>query len=140
MSSVHRDVRLLATQLQGRVILPDEADYDSARRVWNGMIDKHPGAIARCMSASDVAAAMQFAASRDMLVSVRGGGHNIAGNAVCDGGLVIDLSSMKDIDVDRERRVAQVGGGVVWGEFDAATQRYGLATTGGLIPSTGVAG
>jgi FAD/FMN-containing dehydrogenase len=140
MSSVHRDVRLLATQLRGRVILPDEADYDAARRVWNGMIDKHPGVIARCMSASDVAAAIQFAASRDTLLSVRGGGHNIAGNAVCDGGLVIDLSPMKDIHIDRERQVAQVGGGVVWGELDAATQQYGLATTGGLIPSTGIAG
>jgi FAD binding domain/Berberine and berberine like len=140
MSAAHRDLRLLASQLQGRVILPGEADYDTARRVWNGMIDKHPGAIARCVSAGDVVAAIQFAANRDMLVSVRGGGHNIAGNAVCDDGLVIDLSPMKDIHVDRERQVARAGGGVVWGELDAATQQYGLATTGGLIPSTGIAG
>lgn len=140
MSAAHSDLRLLATQLLGRVIQPNEADYDTARHVWNGMIDKHPDAIARCASASDVAAAIQFAVSRDMLVSVRGGGHNIAGNAVCDDGLVLDLSPMKAIHVDRKRHLARVEGGVVWGELDAATQQYGLATTGGLIPSTGVAG
>src|SRR5262249_1442234 len=140
MSTVHRDLRPLSTQLMGRGILPDEGDNQTDRHVWKGMIAKPAGAIACCASARDVAAAIQFAASRDMLVSVRGGGHNIAGNGVCDDGLVIDLSSMKDIDVDRERQVAQVGGGVVWGEFDAATQRYGLATTGGLIPSTRGAG
>jgi FAD/FMN-containing dehydrogenase len=140
MSTVPHDLRLLSTRVRGQVILPEEADYDTARRVWNGMIDQRPSAIARCVGASDVAAAIQFAVRRDMLVSVRGGGHNVAGNAVCDDGLVIDLSSMKDIHVDRERQVARVGGGVVWGELDTATQQYGLATTGGLVPSTGVAG
>jgi FAD/FMN-containing dehydrogenase len=134
------DLRLLASQLEGNLILPDHAHYDDARHVWNGMIDKRPLAIARCVSQPDVAAAIQFAVSHGLPLAVRGGGHNVAGNAVCDGGLVIDLSAMKKIRVDAENRRVRAGGGVVWGELDAATQQHGLATTGGLMSTTGIAG
>jgi FAD/FMN-containing dehydrogenase len=140
MTTGESDLRLLASELEGAVILPEDAGYEAARRIWNGMIDRRPRAIARCASAADVAEAVQFAARRGMLVAVRGGGHNIAGNAVCDDGLVIDLAAMKEIRVDPESRRVRVGGGVVWGEIDAATQHYGLATTGGLVTTTGVAG
>jgi FAD/FMN-containing dehydrogenase len=140
MTTGDGDLRLLASTLEGPLILPADEAYDAARQVWNGMIDKRPRAIARCASAADVVAAIQFAASREMLVSVRGGGHNIAGNAVCDGGLVIDLSPMNAVDVDPVTRRARASGGSVWGAFDAATQRHGLATTGGLMSTTGIAG
>jgi FAD/FMN-containing dehydrogenase len=140
MASSHGDLRALASQLEGQVIFPGDAEYEAARRVWNGMIDRRPYAVARCVSEADVAAAVRWGAERGMQVSVRGGGHNIAGNAVCDNGLVIDLSTMKEIRVDGERQRAWAGGGVVWGEFDAETQKRGLATTGGLVPGTGVAG
>jgi FAD/FMN-containing dehydrogenase len=140
MTAGDSDLHLLASKLAGSVILPEDAGFEAARRVWNAMIDKRPHVIARCASATDVAAAVQFAASRGMLVSVRGGGHNVAGNAVCDAGLVIDLTAMKEIRVDGEHRRARAAGGVVWGEFDAETQRYGLATTGGLVSTTGIAG
>jgi hypothetical protein len=108
--------------------------------VWNGTIDKRPHAVVRASSPDDVAAAIAFATGKGFPVAVRGGGHNIAGNATCDNGLVIDLSLMKSIEVDRHGRRVRAGGGVLWGEFDAATQEVGLATNGGLVPSTGVAG
>lgn len=134
------DFQRLAGDISGQVIVPTHRDYDAARRVWNGMIDKRPAAIARCATADDVAAAIAFAAGKEISVAVRGGGHNIAGNATCDDGLMIDLSPLKSIEVDGNRRRARAGGGVVWGEFDAQTQKLGLATTGGLMPSTGIAG
>src|SRR5712692_4531185 len=104
------------------------------------MIDRRPAAIARCATVTDVATCVEFARTADMVVAIRGGGHNIAGNAVCDEGLVIDLSLMKQISVDPARRTVRAGGGVVWGELDAATQRHDLATTGGLMSRTGIAG
>lgn len=134
------DFQTLARDLVGHVILPADSEYDSARRVWNGIIDKRPGAVVRCANADDVQAALAFAASNRITVAVRGGGHNIAGNATCDNGIVIDLSPMKSIEVDQHNRTARAEGGVLWGEFDAETQRVGLATTGGLVPSTGIAG
>jgi hypothetical protein len=134
------DFRRLASEIAGQVIVPNDAEYDAARRVWNGMIDKRPAAIVRCASADDVVAVIAFAVGSEISVAVRGGGHNIAGNATCDGGLVIDLSPLKRIEIDRDARRGRAGGGVLWGEFDAATQNAGLATTGGLIPSTGIAG
>jgi FAD/FMN-containing dehydrogenase len=140
MTAVERDLLVLRSQLQGHLIPPDDMEYEAARRVWNGMIDKRPRAIARCAGAADVAAVVQFAEGHGLPVSVRGGGHGVAGNAVCDDGLVIDLSPMKEIRVDREHRFVRAGGGVVWGEFDAETQTYGLATTGGLVSTTGIAG
>ena len=125
---------------RGALLQPGEEGYDEARRVWNGAIDRRPALIARCAGADDVATAVRFARERDLLISVRGGGHAVAGHAVCDGGLMIDLSLMKAISVDPAARTARAAGGLLWSEFDKATQRHGLATTGGIISHTGVAG
>jgi FAD/FMN-containing dehydrogenase len=126
--------------LRGQVILPGDADYDNARKVWNGMIDRRPALIARCDGVGDVSKAIRFARDQHLLLAVRGGGHNVAGAGTCDGGLVIDLSHMKAVQIDSERRTARVEPGATWKEFDQEAQKYGLATTGGLISSTGVAG
>ena len=126
--------------LRGDLLRPGEAGYDEARKVWNGMIDKRPALIARCAGVADVIHCVNFALENTLLVAVRGGGHNIAGNAVCDGGLVIDLSRMKSVRVDPARRTARAEPGLTWGEFDRETQAFGLATTGGQISTTGVAG
>ena len=134
------DAGRLAGQIAGEVVMPGHPEYDLARRVWNGMIDRRPAVIARCTSAADVAAALEFASHAGLRVAVRGGSHNIAGNATCDDGLVVDLSPMQSVEVDIGARRARAGGGVTWGVFDEATQRHGLATTGGLIPTTGIAG
>lgn len=128
------------SQLRGEVLLPGEAGYDEARRIWNAMIDRRPALIARCRSVEDVAHSVRFARERDLLVSIHGGGHNIAGNAVCDGGLVIDLSRLKSIHVDPAARRATVGPGCTLGDFDSAAQAYGLATPLGINSTTGVAG
>jgi FAD/FMN-containing dehydrogenase len=133
-------IRGLESRLQGKLIRPGDADYDEARAVWNGMIDRRPALIVRCASVEDVVAAVNFARENGLLVSVRGGGHNVAGHATNDGGLVIDLSPMKQIEVDAEARTARAQGGVTWGELDAATQVYGLATPGGVFTGTGIAG
>lgn len=130
----------LHAQFEGRIILPDDADYDDARKVWNGMIDKRPALIVRPKTSADVVAAVHFARENQLLVAVRGGGHNVAGHATNDGGIVIDLSSMKNIEVDPVKRTARAEGGVTWGELDAATQVYGLATPGGVYSKTGIAG
>src|SRR5215217_6215644 len=130
----------LRGQFRGALLQPEEEGYDEARRVWNGAIDRYPALIARCVGADDVVAAMRFARERDLLVSVRGGGHAVAGHAVCDGGLMIDLSLMKAIRVDPVGRTARASGGVLWRELDLATQQMGLATTGGIISHTGIAG
>jgi hypothetical protein len=130
----------LRVRFRGALLRPGEEGYDEARRIWNGAIDRHPGLIARCAGADDVACAVRFARERDLLVSVRGGGHAVAGHAVCDGGLMIDLSLMKAVRVDPDARTARVAGGVLWAELDRATQRFGLATTGGIISHTGIAG
>jgi FAD/FMN-containing dehydrogenase len=122
------------------LILPVDASYDEARAIWNRMIDRRPALIARCADAAAVVTAVRFAREHDVLVSVRGGGHNVTGHAVCEGGLMIDLSPMKTAEVDRERRVVHASPGLTWYELDTATQRHGLATTGGIISSTGVAG
>jgi FAD/FMN-containing dehydrogenase len=125
---------------RGQVLTPEDAGYDDHRRVWNGNVDKYPGLIARCAGTADVVAAVNMARERGLLVSARGGGHNIAGDSVCDGGLVIDCSLMKGIHVDPERRRARAEAGVRWGEFDHETQAFGLATTGGTNSDTGIAG
>jgi FAD/FMN-containing dehydrogenase len=124
----------------GQLFTPDSPDYDGARRIWNAMIDRRPGLIARCAGAADVALAVRLAREHDLLVSVRGAGHNIAGNAVCDGGLVIDLSAMRSIRVDPAARTARVGPGATLGDFDRAAQANGLATPLGINSTTGVAG
>jgi hypothetical protein len=128
------------TQFKGRLIGPDDSDYEEARAVYNAMIDKRPAMIARCVDADDVVAVVRFAADRDLLVAIRGGGHNGAGLGTCDGGVVIDLSPMKEIEVDPDARTARVAGGCTWGEVDAATNEHGLATPSGIISTTGVGG
>ena len=126
--------------LRGDVIVPDHPDYDDARRVWNGVVDRRPRLIARCHGTADVAAAVRFARERGLEIAVRGGGHNVAGSAVCDGGIVIDLSGMRAVSVDPVGRTTQVQGGALWGDVDHETQAYGLATTGGIVSHTGVGG
>jgi FAD/FMN-containing dehydrogenase len=133
-------VAAFKTTLRGTLLQPGDTGYDEARKIWNAMIDKRPALIARCAGIADVVSAVNFARTHDLLVAVRGGGHNVAGNAVCDGGLMIDLSPMKSVRVDPVRRTARAEPGVTWGEFDHETQAFGLATTGGVIPTTGIAG
>ncbi len=130
----------LSSQLKGTLIRPGDAAYDQARAIWNGMIDKRPAAIARCTSTEDVVAAVNFARDHGYLLAVRGGGHNAAGNALNDDGLVIDLSGMRAVTVDPESKTARAQGGATWGDFDKATTAHGLATTGGAISTTGIAG
>ncbi|UGV26736.1 FAD-binding oxidoreductase [Rhodopseudomonas boonkerdii] len=126
--------------LRGDVVLNGSAGYDEARKVWNGVVDKKPAMIAYCVDAQDVLKAVTFARSRTLPVAVRSGGHNVAGLSVCDGGIVIDLSRMKRIDVDPVHRTASAEAGLHLGEFDRATQAYGLATTMGVNSDTGIAG
>ena len=126
--------------LRGEVLRPGDDGYDAARKVWNGMIDKRPALIARCTGAADVILCVQFAREHDLLVSVRGGGHNYAGKSVCDNGLMIDLSCMKGIRVDPVRRTVRAEAGLKLGEFDHETQTFGLATTLGINTDTGIAG
>lgn len=130
----------LQARLRGTLLRPGDGGYDAARRVWNAMIDKRPAVIARCVEAADVVQCVRFAREHNLLVSIRGGGHNVAGSAVCDGGLMIDLSPMKRVLVDPSARTARADPGVLWGEFDRETQTHGLATTGGQVSTTGIAG
>lgn len=133
-------IEQLRQGLRGEVVLPTDATYDQARRVWNGAIDKHPAAIVFCADADDVVRAVTYARSQGFVVAVRSGGHNVAGLSVCDDGMVIDLSRMKKIAVDPERRIARAEAGLTLGAFDAATQAHGLATTMGVNGDTGIAG
>ena len=132
-----------ATQIpgfQGVLITPAHPDYDDTRAVWNGTVDRRPRLIARCGSTADVAAAVRFARDGDLEIAVRGGGHNVAGTAVCEDGIVIDLSAMRAVSVDLVDSTALVQGGALWGDVDHATQAHGLATTGGIVGHTGVGG
>ncbi|MBI2468068.1 MAG: FAD-binding oxidoreductase [Candidatus Rokubacteria bacterium] len=133
-------VAAFKSRLRGELLRPGHTGYDDARKVWNGMIDKRPALIVRCAGVGDVVDAVRFAREHDLLVSVRCGGHNIAGKAVCDGGLMIDLSRMRDIQVDPVKRTARVEGGATLGDLDRATQAFGLATTAGVVTHTGVGG
>jgi FAD/FMN-containing dehydrogenase len=126
--------------ITGDLLDPAHPAYDEARQVWNGTIDRHPTLIAQCRSEDDVAAAVSFAKQHDLLVAVRGGGHGVAGYAVCDDGLVIDLSPMHDVQVDVAARTVRVQPGARWADVDRATEPYGLATPGGEVSATGVAG
>ncbi|MEX2535553.1 MAG: FAD-binding oxidoreductase [Trueperaceae bacterium] len=130
----------LQDEFGGELLRPADSGYEDARKLWNGMIDRRPALIARCRSAADVVSALAFARDREMLVAVKGGGHNVAGNAVCDGGLVIDLSLMKRVTVDAEARRARVEAGCLLQDMDRETQAHGLATPGGIVSTTGVAG
>src|SRR5215472_12242053 len=130
----------LAKKVQGEILTADAPGYDKVRAVWNAMIDRKPALIARCKSADDVVACVRFVTQHGLLVAVRGGGHNIAGNAVCEGGLVIDLSPMRAVRVDAAKQTAHVEGGALLSDLDAATQAHGLATPLGINSTTGVAG
>jgi FAD/FMN-containing dehydrogenase len=130
----------LAGSLRGELLRPTSPGYDAARRIWNGAIDRHPACIARCTGVADVVAAVRFARNHDLEIAVRGGGHNVAGTAVCDDGIVIDLSAMRAVWVDPAGHTARVQGGALWGDVDHETQAHGLAATGGIIGHTGVAG
>ena len=134
------DVDRLAAELRGDLLTPDAPGYDDARRIWNAMIDRRPALVARCRDAGDVVAAVRFARAHDLLVTARGGGHNIAGNALAEGGLVVDLSPMRTVRVDPAGRTARVEPGVTLAELDAAVQAHGLATPVGINSTTGIAG
>ena len=129
-----------ADRLRGELISAGHQAYDQARRVWNGNIDRRPALIARCLGVADVMASVAFAREHDLLIAVRSGAHHAAGYGTCDGGLVIDLSRMKGMKVDPARSIADAQAGLLWGEFDTETQVFGLATTGGVVSDTGIAG
>ena len=128
------------SKLRGELCLPGEDGYEQARSIWNGMIERRPRWVARCTEVADVIAAVNFARDNDLLLSVRGGGHNVAGSAVGEGGLMVDLSLMRGIHVDPDRRSVQVEPGLNWGDVDRETQLFGLAVPGGIVSATGVAG
>ena len=140
MTGVQSGVETLRGTVDGNVSEPGEVTYDTAVSIWNGVIERRPAVVVSCASSGDVAAALAFARDRGLEVSVRGGGHNYAGHAVCDGGVMVDLTPMKSVVVDAAARRAVCGGGTTWGELDAATQEHGLAVPGGFISTTGVAG
>jgi FAD/FMN-containing dehydrogenase len=131
---------VLRAQIAGSVLSPSDATYDEARRVHNGLIDRRPALVVRCHGTADVQAAVRFGRERGLEIAVRGGGHNVAGNAVCDGGLMIDLSAMRGVHVDPRGRRARAQGGATWGDYNRETQLHGLASTGGVVSTTGVGG
>ncbi|MGW7450408.1 FAD-binding oxidoreductase [Streptomyces sp. NPDC054787] len=130
----------LRERTRGPVVTPDDEAYDEARKVYNAMIDRRPAAVVRCAHAGDVMAAVDFARSNGLDLAVRGGGHSVPGFGTCDGGVVADLSAMRGVRVDPARRTARAEGGATWGDFNAATHAFGLATTGGIISTTGIGG
>jgi FAD/FMN-containing dehydrogenase len=140
MSDIASIVREWQARFEGHLLTSSDADYETSRRIWNGMIDRRPSLIARCRSDKDVSVAVKLARAEKMQVSIRGGGHGVAGTAVSDGGLMIDLSLLKDIRVDPLAREVTAAPGVLWGEFDRAAEAHGLATTGGQVSHTGLAG
>jgi FAD/FMN-containing dehydrogenase len=139
-SDLESEINRLASTFHGQVLRPQDSDYESARRVWNGMIDRRPAVIARCANEEDVCQAVRFGRRLGFVVAVKGGGHNVAGNATCDGGLMIDLSLMRGVKIDPERRTAVVEGGCLLSDLDTAAQSWGLATPAGIVSSTGVGG
>ena len=140
VSALSEAVTALASTFTGQLLRPGDAGYDEARKVHNGLIDKRPALIARCRGLADIADAVKMARDRKLEVAVRGGGHNVAGRATIDSGLMIDLSLMKGIHVDPKARTARAQGGLTWNEFNRETQLHGLATTGGVVSTTGIAG
>src|SRR3954470_754980 len=123
--------------LRGQLIRPGDDGYDEARAIWNGAHDRRPAVIVRCAGVADVMCAVDFARSENLIVAVRGGGHSLPGFSTVDGGIVIDLSAMRSVQVDPVARTAVAQGGATWADFDHETQAFGLATTGGLVSSTG---
>src|SRR5438132_5774060 len=124
----------------GIALMPNDDHYDEARAIWNGSIDKRPAVIARCRTTDDVVAAVNFARDTGLLLAVRGGGHSLPGLSTCDGGVLLDLSLMRDVVVDADERMARAQPGATWADYDAATHAQGLASTGGLVSTTGIAG
>jgi FAD/FMN-containing dehydrogenase len=139
-STLSVSVEALRSELTGAVLTPLDPGYHEARSVWNGQIDRRPAVIAMCRCAGDVVAALDFGRQHELEITVRGGGHNMAGTAICDDGLMIHLGEMRDVRVDPDARRVLVGAGATLAEMDAATQAHGLATTGGTVSHTGVAG
>jgi len=135
-----KDIKTFKSELKGELILPSDAAYNETRKVYNGMIDKHPGVFAMCTHADDVIAAVNFGRTHNLLLAIRGGGHNGGGLGLCDDGLVIDLSGIKFVEVDSSNNTVKVGGGNIWNEVDEATHAHGLAIPSGMISSTGVGG
>ncbi len=133
-------VGTFTSAFKGEITLPGGAAYNQARAVYNAMIDKHPGMIVKCHNVNDVVQAVNFARQNDVLVAIRGGGHNGGGLGLCDDGLVIDLSGIKFVEVNAADKTVRVGGGNVWAEVDAATHEFGLAVPAGIISTTGVGG
>src|SRR5688500_10820161 len=140
MPSESVESSVIARGFSGDVLTEDHPEYDQARATFNALVDRHPLAIARCHNADDVATALAIAKEHGLPVAVRGGGHNVAGHAVCDGGLVVDLSGLAGVEVDPDARLARAGGGALWATFDTATQAHGLAAPGGTFSTTGVGG
>ena len=140
MASRDEKVEALRGQLAGEVVTPGDGAFEEVRRVHNGMIDRRPALVVRCQGTADVQAAVRFARERGLEIAVRGGGHNVAGNAVCEGGLVVDLSAMRGVSVDRRTRRAIAQGGATWGDYNRETQLHGLASTGGVVSTTGIGG
>lgn len=136
----YEHLKKLSEQLSGTVIKPGDADYDNLRTGWNGLFDKFPAAIVRCKNSDDVVHCIHVVREKALPFSVKSSGHDYAGNSLIDGGLVIDLSKMKNVDVNSEERTGRAGPGVTWGQFDAETQKHGLATTGGTVSTVGIAG
>jgi hypothetical protein len=134
------EVQKFKAGLHGKLVRPGDDGYEIGRKVWNGMIDRHPLLIVHCAAVDDVINAVNFARDHDLLVAIRGGGHNVAGFGTCDDGMVIDLSPMKEVEIDVASHSVRAQAGLTWGEFDEATQAHGLATTGGLVSTTGIAG
>jgi FAD/FMN-containing dehydrogenase len=140
MANIKAVAEALRANFAGDVFVAGDAMYDTCRRVHNGMIDRNPGVIARCRGVGDVQAAVRAAREHQMEIAVRGGGHNVAGNAVCDGGLMIDLAGMRGVHVDPVARRARAQGGATWGDYNRETQLVGLGSTGGVVSTTGVGG
>jgi FAD/FMN-containing dehydrogenase len=140
MDSAMKEKNLRPEKLAGKILRPGVTGFDEARAVWNAMIDRRPAMIVRCQSAGDVIAAVNHAVANDLPISIRAGGHNVAGHAVCDDGMMIDLCQMRKVTVDADKRIASIEGGALWRDVDSASQAHGLATPGGLISDTGVAG
>ena len=140
-SVVNQDlITTFKSSIGGKVITPRDSGYDNARKIWNASIDRYPGIIACCSGVADVMAAVNFGREYELLVAVKGGGHNVGGRAICDGGIVIDLSGMKGIHVDSIKRTARVQGGATLGDVDRETHVFGLAVPTGVISKTGIGG
>src|SRR5688572_10988628 len=134
------DFQQLRTAFHGKLIVSGDDEFDEARRVWNGMIDRRPALIAQCSGVADVIAGVNFARTHGLLVAVRGGGHSWPGHSVCDDGLVIDLCRMRGVRVDPPAKTVRAQGGALWGDVDHESQAFGLATSGGVVSTTGIGG